>query len=61
MLIEKFKNIKTVVNKLDKLHNIYRTPELELMAGENKLETEHKEEKCILKLDFEKVYFCSRL
>ncbi|EWS71696.1 tRNA (guanine(37)-N1)-methyltransferase, putative (macronuclear) [Tetrahymena thermophila SB210] len=61
VIIEKFKNIKTVVNKLDKLHNVYRTPELEIMAGENKLETEHKEDKCIFKLDFEKVYFCSRL
>lgn len=26
-------NIKTVVNKTEKLHNVYRTPTLEHMAG----------------------------
>lgn len=28
-------NIKTVVNKTEKLHNVYRTPTLEHMAGDH--------------------------
>jgi len=28
VLLSKYKNIKTVANKLEKLHNVYRTPEL---------------------------------
>ncbi|EGR26893.1 TRM5 tRNA methyltransferase 5, putative [Ichthyophthirius multifiliis] len=61
VLIEKIKSIKTVVNKLEKLHNIYRTPELEILAGNPNLETKVNEGKCIFTLNFEKVYWCSRL
>lgn len=60
-ILHKVKSIKTVVNKLEKLHNVYRTPELEVIAGENNLETTHKEGKFIFCLNFEKVYWCSRL
>ncbi|KAL4437863.1 hypothetical protein ABPG74_001034 [Tetrahymena malaccensis] len=60
-ILHKNKCIKTVVNKLEKLHNVYRTPELEVIAGENNLETIHKEGKFIFHLNFEKVYWCSRL
>lgn len=52
VIIDKFKQIKTVVNKLDKLHNVYRTPVLGLMAGENNFETIHREDKCTFKLNF---------
>ena len=38
VLLTKYKNIKTVVNKLEKLHNVYRTPDLEIMAGEDNYE-----------------------
>ncbi|KAL4487461.1 hypothetical protein ABPG72_006981 [Tetrahymena utriculariae] len=60
-ILHKNKCIKTVVNKLEKLHNVYRTPELEVIAGENNLETIHKEGKFVFHLNFEKVYWCSRL
>ena len=58
---EKTKEIKTVVNKKDKLHNEYRTPELELISGDLNYETVVHEEGTNLWLDFEKVYWCSRL
>lgn len=58
---DKTKEITTVVNKLDKLSNEFRTPELELISGEKNYETKVLEEKCNLYVDFEKVYWCSRL
>ena len=36
-------NIKTVVNKTEKLHNVYRTPTLEHMAGEKNYLVKMKE------------------
>jgi len=54
-------NIKTVVNKTEKLHNVYRTPTLEHMAGEHNYWVKVKEQGVIFELDFEKVYWCSRL
>jgi tRNA (guanine37-N1)-methyltransferase len=58
---DKTKEITTVVNKLDKLSNEFRTPELELISGEKNYEAKILEEKCNLFVDFEKVYWCSRL
>lgn len=58
---DKTKEITTVVNKLDKLSNEFRTPELELISGEKNYEAKVLEEKCNLYVDFEKVYWCSRL
>lgn len=58
---EKTKEISTVVNKMDKLHNEFRTPELELISGEKIYETKVHEEGTTLYLDVEKVYWCSRL
>lgn len=53
--------VTTVVNKTEKLSNVYRTPILELIAGEDNYETIQLEGKLKFKLDFEKVYWCSRL
>jgi tRNA (guanine37-N1)-methyltransferase len=50
-----------VVNKTDKLHNVYRTPELELISGEGDYETKLHEGKVNMVLNFEKVYWCSKL
>ena len=61
VLLDKNSKIKTVVNKTEKLNNVFRTPELEVIAGENKLETELKEGGCTFKLNFEKVYWNSKL
>lgn len=52
VLLDKVINAKTIVNKLEKLNNVYRTPELELLAGEPKYETELHEGGCTFKLDF---------
>ena len=58
---DKTKEVRTVVNKLDKLSNEYRTPELELISGVPEYETVVHEEKANLYVEFEKVYWCSRL
>lgn len=47
VLLDKNSKIKTVVNKTEKLSNVYRTPELEVIAGEKQLETELKEGGCV--------------
>jgi len=61
VLLDKNSKIRTVVNKTEKLSNVFRTPELEVIAGENQLDTELKEGGCTFKLNFEKVYWNSRL
>ena len=61
VLLDKNKTIKTVVNKTDKLNNVFRTPELEIIAGEKTLDTELKEAGVTFKLNFEKVYWNSKL
>ena len=61
VLLDKNPKIKTVVNKTEKLNNVFRTPELEVIAGENNLETELKEGGCVFRLNFEKVYWNSKL
>jgi tRNA (guanine37-N1)-methyltransferase len=60
-IIDTHKQIKSVVNKFDKLSNQFRTPALELVAGELNYETVVIEEKAKLFLNVEQVYFCSRL
>lgn len=61
VILDKASRVKTVVNKLEKLNNVYRTPILEVIAGEACYETVHVEGALNFKLDFEKVYWCSRL
>jgi tRNA (guanine37-N1)-methyltransferase len=60
-ILDTSRNIKTVVNKYDKLKNVFRTPALELIAGELNYETMVNEESVRLFLNVEQVYFCSRL
>jgi len=61
VLVDKNERIKTVVNKKEALSNVFRTPELEIIAGDNNLETDLKEGGCTFKLNIEKVYWNSRL
>ena len=61
VLLDKNPSIKTVVNKTEALSNVFRTPELEILAGVNNLETEVKEGKCFFKLAYDKVYWNSTL
>ena len=52
ILLLKNRLIKTVVNKTEKLHNVYRTPVLELLAGDKNYEVEVKEQGTKFRLDF---------
>ena len=61
VLLDKNPSIKTVVNKTEALSNVYRTPELEVLAGVPNLETEVKEGKCLFKVAYDKVYWNSKL
>ena len=59
--ITKVPQIKTVVNKLDTIHEVFRTFDMELLAGEDRYDVEMTECGCRYKFDFRKVYWNSRL
>jgi len=60
-LLTTFKNIKTAAAKKTKIGTEYRTRELEILAGEPRKETEHREHGCIYRLNVETCYFSPRL
>ena len=60
-LLETFKNIKVVANKKTSVGTEYRTREVEVIAGENRTETLHREHGCVYKLDVTTAYFSPRL
>ena len=60
-ILKNFKHVKSVFKKTRKYSGRYRIPKLKLLAGENKKETEYKENNTKIKLNLEKVYFSSRL
>jgi|SRR3989344_3472151 len=60
-IINYFKNINVVTKKSEHYSGKYRTPKIEIMGGENRKETIHKENNCRFKLDVEKCYFSARL
>ena len=53
--------LNSIYFKTGKLDNLYRTPELELIAGEEGSIVEVKEEQCRFLLNIRSVYYCSRL
>ncbi|OHT11152.1 tRNA (guanine(37)-N1)-methyltransferase [Tritrichomonas foetus] len=53
--------IKTVVSKIGTINNVYRSMELDVLAGDPNFETEVKQSGFHFKLDFSKVYWNSRL
>lgn len=53
--------IKTIVNKTNTIHDVFRFFQMEVIAGENNLRTSVKQEGCIFEFDFSKVYWNSRL
>lgn len=62
MLLDKNSpQIKTVVNKTNTIHDIFRFFKMEVIAGENNLYTSVKQDGCIFEFDFSKVYWNSRL
>jgi tRNA (guanine37-N1)-methyltransferase len=60
-LLETFKNIKVVANKKTSVGTEYRTRDVEILAGEKRTETVHREAGCLYKLDVTKAYFSPRL
>jgi tRNA (guanine37-N1)-methyltransferase len=61
VILDKNKNLKTIVNKTSEISTVYRTFNMELIAGEENMMTETKECGCRYKFDFSKVYWNSRL
>ena len=55
------KSIKVVVKKVGGHEGVFRLQEYKVLAGEDRLETVHKENDVRLKLDISKVYFSVRL
>jgi len=60
-LLSTFKSIKVVAGKKTGVDTEYRTRDVEVLAGENRTETVHKEAGCAYKLDVTKAYFSPRL
>ncbi|CAO3612473.1 unnamed protein product [Mucor hiemalis] len=61
VILDKNKKIKSVVNKTNNIDNTYRNFEMEIVAGDDNMITELKENECRFKFDFSKVYWNSRL
>ncbi len=60
-LLKNRKNIKTVLEKSEKVKGKLRTIKTKYLAGEKTLETVHKENNCFFKLNVETCYFSPRL
>lgn len=61
VLLDKNPSCKTVVNKVGKIDTVFRTFEMELLAGEDNTVVSLKEENCIFRFDYKLVYWNSRL
>lgn len=61
VLMDKIHGIKTVVNKNHIIDSTYRNFQMEILAGVEDFTAEVKENSCIFKFDFSKVYWNSRL
>jgi len=59
--LAKLNQIKTVVNKLSTIHKVFRTFDMEVLAGEPRFEVELVESGCRFRFDFRRVYWNSRL
>jgi tRNA (guanine37-N1)-methyltransferase len=60
-LLETHKNVRTVLAKVGAVAGTYRLRELELIAGEQKTVTVHKEHGCQYQVDVATAYFSPRL
>ncbi|KAL1917821.1 uncharacterized protein VTP21DRAFT_3655 [Calcarisporiella thermophila] len=61
VILDKNATIKTVVNKVDVIDSTFRNFQMEVLAGENNMIAEMKENNCRFRFDFSKVYWNSRL
>ncbi len=60
-LMRVHRHLKTVLLQVSPVKGEFRTRELEVVAGEPRTETLHRESGCIFKVDLAKVYFSPRL
>jgi tRNA (guanine37-N1)-methyltransferase len=60
-LMERHTNIKVVAKRVSAVEGIFRTRKIQIIAGEHRTETIHREHGCSYKIDLEKVYFNPRL
>jgi tRNA (guanine37-N1)-methyltransferase len=60
-LLQVHRNVRTVLLQASPVRGVYRTRELEFIAGEPKTETIHRESGCLFKVDLAQVYFSPRL
>ncbi|KAK9447808.1 Met-10+ like-protein-domain-containing protein [Limtongia smithiae] len=61
VILDKNPSVRTVVNKLDTIDSVFRTFDMEILAGDNDLYVEQLESNCRFRFDFSKVYWNSRL
>jgi tRNA (guanine37-N1)-methyltransferase len=60
-IIKQHKNVKTVVKKVSATKGVKRIRQVEVIAGDKRTETMHKENGCRFLLDLNKVFFTGRL
>jgi len=60
-ILDKNIQVKTVLNKVGKIDTVFRTFQIEVLAGEDNLVAEVKENECFFKFNFSEVYWNSRL
>lgn len=61
VILDKNPVIKTVVNKVGAIEATFRFFQMEILAGEDRMQVEVREEGCIFTFDYAKVYWNSRL
>jgi tRNA (guanine37-N1)-methyltransferase len=61
VLLDKVKTARSVYGQSSPVEGDFRIRKLELLAGEDKTETEYKEHGCRFKVDVEKTFFSPRL
>lgn len=60
-LLQAFRNVLVVANKKGGVGTEYRTRDVEVLAGEKRTETVHREGGCLYRLDVTRAYFSPRL
>ncbi len=60
-ILKLHRNIRVVAKRASQVEGVFRRRRIEIIAGEQRTETVHKENGCRYKLDLERVYFNPRL